>query len=214
MPLQINKSLRQLTTCNASDKKKSNDQEDDSSSDPSMADALRRLESLESLDDFPDRLPPKTSKSDGIPGSENSPYNPPSVPMEKEVQLYQDMIKELETTDEQELYDAILSEMGASRDDTWPASTIVDLEDELSGENNEAFMNQAFQDAMNELERENPSVTRDIFNDKELMREIEAIFERGNEKLMESLEDIRKEQVSTSSCSKCSVFLFVIFINV
>jgi hypothetical protein len=50
---------------------------------------------------------------------------------------------------------------------------------------------------MKEVKLNNPSIAESILDDKEIMKEIEVIFERGNEKLMASLEEIRKEQVRT-----------------
>jgi hypothetical protein len=59
----------------------------------------------------------------------------------------------------------------------------------------EEFMNQALDEALKEVKVNKPSSVDSILDDKEIMQEIGAIFERGNDKLMESLEEMRREQV-------------------
>ena len=57
------------------------------------------------------------------------------------------------------------------------------------------IMNAALDEALKEVTIQNKQSTKSILDDKEIMKEIEAIFERGNEKLIESLNEIRIEQV-------------------
>lgn len=71
------------------------------------------------------------------------------------------------------------------------------------------FLNRAIQEALeeaNKLAQQNSQgekkITDTILDDEELMKEIEDIFEQGNEKLLASLEDIRQEQVRSAQGSK------------
>ena len=64
---------------------------------------------------------------------------------------------------------------------------------------NEQLLDDALKEAMNEVQLNHPQLNeRSILNDKEMMQEIETIFDRGNAQLIESLEEIRREQVSSS----------------
>ena len=64
---------------------------------------------------------------------------------------------------------------------------------------NEQLLDDALKEAMNEVQLNHPQLNeRSILNDKEMMQEIETIFDRGNAQLIESLEEIRREQVSAS----------------
>jgi hypothetical protein len=61
---------------------------------------------------------------------------------------------------------------------------------------------------LKEVKVNNPSISKSILDDKEIMKEIEVIFERGNEKLMASLEEIRTEQVRTQTTTDQHYFHF------
>ena len=157
--------------------------------------AFRQLENLESLGDgdssekkqVPDNKP--IQKGD-VQNLQNTDAPPP----EKEVQIYKEMVQEMEETDEDELYSDVLKDMGGvpTKKDNPPS---IPLDDTPLKKSTEDFMNQALDEALKEVKVKNPSSADSILDDKEIMQEIEAIFERGNEQLMESLEDIRKEQV-------------------
>jgi hypothetical protein len=60
----------------------------------------------------------------------------------------------------------------------------------------EAFMEEALQEALQEVQINNPRVASSILDNEEIMREIETIFDQGNAKLLASLEEIRQEQVT------------------
>ncbi|GKY96492.1 hypothetical protein MPSEU_000608600 [Mayamaea pseudoterrestris] len=196
-------------------KKGKDDDDADDGLPPGMADAFRRLESLESLDDSASnksKRPPKASPESMKQAAKSvqnaiASQSKPSVPLEKEAQMYKKMVTELETMDEQDLYQSILGDMGGADEESYStpaASSTADatsspissrdglLKAELSI--NDELMNQALEAAMTEIEKDYPALKNSILNDKELMQEIEAIFDRGNEKLIGSLEDIRKEQ--------------------
>ena len=72
---------------------------------------------------------------------------------------------------------------------------------------NERLLDDALKEALNEVQLNNPQQqlfnersSSSILNDKEMMQEIESIFERGNAQLIESLEEIRREQVRFLFC--------------
>jgi len=180
--------------------KKDDDDDEEEATEPGMADAFRQLDALESLDNASSAAP-QTSK-DAAKGFQKPAMDAktPTVEKaspEKEAQLYSEMVKELEETDEDSLYSDVLSEMGGSAPNP-KSSPKLDVKPDApapSENDTEEFMNQALEQAMKEVKLNNPSVADSILDDKEIMKEIEAIFERGNEKLLESLEEIRKEQV-------------------
>lgn len=61
---------------------------------------------------------------------------------------------------------------------------------------NEQLLDDALKEALNEVQLNNPQLNeRSILNDKEMMQEIEDIFDRGNAQLIEGLDEIRREQV-------------------
>lgn len=195
---------RNGNTCQIAMQARSDDGDDEDDEDPivpGMADAFRKLGDLDSLDDenAETSLPPSQPTKKPAFSSPDDPL--PSVepaPPEKEVQMYKAMVKDLEQQDEDDLYSNVLADMGGSKAPKEPASpfTSVDVIESGTalGETDE-FMNQALKEAMKEVKLNNPSIAESILDDKEIMKEIEVIFERGNEKLMASLEEIRQEQV-------------------
>lgn len=60
------------------------------------------------------------------------------------------------------------------------------------------FLQQAMEQAMREIQPRVPGeLSQTIRQDKDLMKEIEAIFDKGNDQLLANLEEIRREQVCT-----------------
>jgi hypothetical protein len=176
------------------------DGDDEDAIVPGMADAFRQLGDLDSLGDGeeakpasqPIKKPTLSSPDESLPSVE-------PAPPEKEVQMYKAMVQDLEDQSEDDLYSNVLADMGGSAGPKEPQAsptTSVDVieSDTTLGETDE-FMNQALNEAMKEVKLNNPSIAESILDDKEIMKEIEVIFERGNEKLMASLEEIRQEQV-------------------
>ena len=189
----------------ATNKDKDND---DNDLPPGMADAFRRLESLESVGDDDSKeqpkMPSKQQAAEQMKQVAKSvlPANKQPVPLEKEAQMYQEMVKELESMNEDQLYESILMDMGDDEPTRKPkANAVVEPSPltqslpQATGGVNDELMNQALEAAISEIDKDYPALKDSILNDKELMKEIEAIFDKGNEKLMLSLEDIRKEQV-------------------
>jgi hypothetical protein len=81
-----------------------------------------------------------------------------------------------------------------------------------TGATNDELLEDALKEALEEVQLNNPRISEiSILNDQEIMREIEDIFEKGNVKLLESLEEIRREQVRmwrfANFCSFCFSFL-------
>jgi hypothetical protein len=188
------------------------DLDESSKPQPGMAGAFRALEALESLMDDDDGLSvlPDTSSSSTAPQRIDAtstgvflttPSN--DIAPEKEVELYKGMVQELESTDEEDLYSTVLQDMGGTKPlksssaTTARAPVIGDIGDQdPTTTSREKFINDALEEALKEVKVNNPTSSVDsILNDKEIMKEIEGIFERGNEKLLESLEELRVEQV-------------------
>jgi hypothetical protein len=180
--------------------------DDEESVVPGMADAFRKLGDLDSLGEGeenaetnlpaasePTKKPTFSSPDDPLPAAE-------PAPPEQEVQMYKAMVKELEQQNEDDLYSNVLADMGGSvpKEPASPINDVILKSDTTLGETEE-FMNQALQEAMKEVKVNNPSIAESVLDDKEIMKEIEKIFERGNEKLMASLEEIRQEQVCTET---------------
>lgn len=212
------------------------DDDHDGSGTAGMEDAFRQLDALQSLDDDDDVG--SDPKAAAVGGSGRKKITKPdgdelvapdgdgaaALSPEKEVKVYQDMVKDLEEKEEDELYSDVMSDLaggksasasiprkappssgrsaggGAGKGFDRKVTTVAVEEGETqqpppSEEDAEEFMNQALKEALEDVKVQNPSISDSILDDREIMKEIEAIFERGNDKLMESLEEIRKEQV-------------------
>jgi hypothetical protein len=163
------------------------------------------------------------------------------IPLEKEIETYKDMVNELEKNQDAAVYEELYTDLGGSgetkaTDDTY-SQVLTDLggtkqqqqleENETSSSEPQAgaaasstnklksaqdFMDDALQEALKEVKVNNPKIRKEsILDDREIMKEIEAIFERGNQKLMESLEEIRKEQVRQFG-SMCIFFVLLFLV--
>ena len=77
-------------------------------------------------------------------------------------------------------------------------NAINQLKDVEVSENTDLFMQKALEEALDEAKIQaklsNNNVDDTILNDEELMKEISAVFDRANEKLLESIADIKREQ--------------------
>lgn len=104
-------------------------------------------------------------------------------------------------------YSQVLSDLGGTRpatkkaagnvaenDDSAPSPPVLssDVSSEASAEQ---LMENALQEALREVKVNNPRLSASLLDDREIMREIEGIFNQGNERLIANLEDIRREQV-------------------
>ena len=171
---------------------------------PGMEDAFKELESLQSLGD--ENLPERTGKPkekdeafatamEGLDLQEilsKAEVQSTKTSPESEVELYKDMASELD--------------VASSEEDLIAADFKNDLE---LAESNEAgvptidtqkFMDKAIKEALAEAKEQDSSVNVDkekeaFLDNKEIMSEIEKIFDKANDDLMEEIEEIRVEQV-------------------
>ena len=187
----------------AASKKRDNNEDDEAQSEPGMAEAFRQLEALESLGDNNKENKATTPSRPSIDAKNVTITDVSKAPPEKQVQVYKEMVQELESTDQEDLYATVLKDMGGSptsskKEETTSTtpSVLSDSDDEPSETGStEDFMNQALDEALKEIKLKNPSSVDSILDDKEIMKEIEAIFERGSEQLIQSLDEMRIEQV-------------------
>lgn len=139
---------------------------------------------------------------------------------EDEIKLYTNMMQELEAEGEDGIYDNILDELSVSEDkskstrvfkDADGIGSLVDDEDEILtavdiSQDTDDLMKKALEEAMKEvsvktseniddIDKEIVSLPESILNDEEMMKEINAIFDRANEKLLDGISEIRQEQV-------------------
>jgi hypothetical protein len=180
----------------------------DPAQDGAMADAFRQLESLEAsslMDDAggdqADLSTPPARTSISMGEEKLVTAEPPSL--ETEAKVYQDYLQEVEGKSEEDLYGDMLADMGGSSSTTRSTATVVSpsRSSSVSSNNNDELWNRALEEAMGDVKLNNPGISDSIMDDAAFRKEIEAIFERGNDKLLESLEDIRKEQVRARSLS-------------
>eukprot|EP00536_Pseudo-nitzschia_multiseries_P004509 jgi/Psemu1/188265/e_gw1.75.40.1 len=173
-----------------------------------MEDAFRELEALRSLgdEDAPERPKGKPKEKDetfaraieeldlkdilsqvDAEAGEASPQS--------EVELYKDMATELDVADSQEeLIAADFKsdlELATDEDDT--------DENGLPKVNTQKFMDKAIKEALKEAKEQNRDVDvaeakESFLDNKEIMSEIEKIFDKANDDLLKELEDIRAEQ--------------------
>mmetsp|Transcript_19610 Transcript_19610/g.24181 ORF Transcript_19610/g.24181 Transcript_19610/m.24181 type:complete len:385 (-) Transcript_19610:42-1196(-) len=139
-----------------------------------------------------------------------------------QVQLYAEMYKELETEGEEAIYDNIMGEMTGS--DTKSNRIMIDADGigslsesdeetltavELSQDTDE-FMNRALKEAMDEVTKttsnalgteENRELAESILNDEDMMKEINAIFDRANDQLLAGVSEIRDDQAALTKLS-------------
>jgi hypothetical protein len=192
--------------------------DDDSVQDGAMADAFRQLESLESLDFRGTGIVPPVSsstKTNNIRAVVDENEVRSSVPksLESEVSVYRGYLQEIEAKSEDDLYRDMLADIMedgeapppavSPRKPTSPASRTTSVNTSNNNKNNEDMWNRAMEEAMDEVRLNNPKISKSIMDDDDFKREVEAIFERGNEKLLASLEEIRKEQVRAREQHTC-----------
>jgi len=120
--------------------------------------------------------------------------SPPSP--ESEVELYKDMASELSaaSSEEELIIEDFKSDLLLADDD--------DDIDNVPVLDTKKFMDKAIEEALNEAKEQNSNIESIIgdkesfLDNKETMSEIEKIFDKANEELLEGLEEIRSEQTS------------------
>lgn len=172
-----------------------------------MEDAFRQLEELNSFGDDSFTVPERKVKQDEafakamqeLDLKEIQQQTGPAPTPEAEAALYSDMAKEISGTSEMDIIDDLKSDLGSD------SKTSIPRFDPESRES-EKFMEKAFDEALEEAKAKGgeESIVVDkesILDNKEIMKEIEAIFDKANEQLLEGLEEIRAEQIELSKAS-------------
>ena len=186
------------------------DDDDEMSIGPGMEDAFKELEALQSLGDenAPERPKGKPKEKDkafakAIEGldlkdilAQEGGGAATSTP-ESEVELFRDMASEIDAaSSEEELIAADFKsdlEMEIEIVESGDASGMPTVD-------TQKFMDKAIKEALQEAKQQDSSVdvadAKEAFLDnKEIMSEIEKIFDKANDDLLEELEEIRIEQV-------------------
>lgn len=211
---------RQLTQFRVGNK----DDSDSRISGPGMDNAFRELEALQSLEDgILERPTEKPREKDEIftkamddldlkdilSTVKEEDADPP--PLESEIELYKDMASELDAaSSEEKLIVADVKSDLLLADDDGDDEIDIDNNNNDGGEptlDTDEFMNKAIEEAFKEAKEQNSNVESTIsdkesfLDNKEIMSEIEKIFDKANEELLEGLEEMRSEQV----CFECSL---------
>eukprot|EP00980_Cylindrotheca_fusiformis_P012721 scaffold3108_cov152-Cylindrotheca_fusiformis.AAC.12 len=167
-----------------------------------MEDAFRKLEDLKALEDDSFSVPGRKGQQDeafakameslDLKGIEDKNVPPPA---EAEAALYSDMASEISGASELDLIDEVKNELGGKK------STVPQFDP--NARETEKFMEKALDEAIEEVKRKgNSQVDKEtLLDNKEIMKEIEAIFDRANDQLIDGLEDIRKEQIELAESS-------------
>lgn len=181
--------------------------DDESSNGAGMEDAFRELEKLQSLkdEDAPERPTGKPKEKDAafakaieeldlkdILSQVDAETPEKSVSPQSEVELYKDMASELDVADSQEDLIAadFKSDLEMADDDEEGSLPTVDTQ---------KFMDNAIKEAMKEAKEQNKDVDiadakESFLDNKEIMSEIEKIFDKANDDLLKELDEIRTEQ--------------------
>jgi len=148
-----------------------------------------------------------------------------------EVKLYKEMYTEVEKDEGAEVYDDILGELSGETvsrpaagssiagkgfgktsavplDDADGIGAINVDDDELLtaielSQDTDEFMRKALEEALDEakIQTKSPTIDESLLNDKELMKEINAVFDKANEQLLAGVADIKKEQAEFTEAS-------------
>ena len=184
-------------------------------------DSLTSLTDLYSVDPNLVKNRPSVIQADGMDLSTPNPTAPTTEgdgKAEGEAKLYSDLYAKLKSG-ETEVYDDVFSELASSDDpDSTPELTLDDadgigsseeitetlsLQTDLPFLGMDAYLRRAMEEALEETSKQvgkgAPTVGKmkdRIMDDKKLKGEIEKIFEKANEDLLETVEKMREEQVS------------------
>jgi hypothetical protein len=173
---------------------KSNDDGEDVSK--GMEDAFRQLEDLNTLGGDEGPLPERKKQQDQAFAKAMQELDLKDIqdvspaPLESEAKLYQDMASEVSgDSTEFDVISDVKSEMGGS------PSVIPQFDPTMR--DTDKFMEKALNEALEEAKKDSTlDIDKEsILDNKEIMKEIEKIFEKANDELLEGIEDIRKEQV-------------------
>lgn len=175
---------------------KSTNDDDGEDISKGMEDAFRQLEDLKSLGGDEAPLPERKKQQDQAFAKAMQELDLKDIqdvspaPPESEARLYQDMASEVSgDITEFDVISDVKSEMGGS------PSVIPQFDPTMR--DTDKFMEKALNEALEEAKKDS---TLDIdkeslLDNKEIMGEIEKIFEKANDELLEGIEEIRTEQV-------------------
>ena len=184
-----------------------------------MDDAFKQLEGLQDLGGDVLSNPEKEKQKEAFAKAmENLDLkdvidSPPESTPEKELKIYQEMASEVAEKDDTSLYSEVIGDMqdkvtsspstgkGFGKPVTSATSDVLSF-DRKDKETEELF-NAALEEALAEAKKKSSErIDKDsLLNDKEIMKEIEKIFDRANDQLMEGLDEIRQEQKSLAAAS-------------
>lgn len=192
--------------------KSNKNQKGNGSSGPGMEDAFRQLDQLSSLDSSdassllskPSEQEQKKKRDSAFAKAmeeldlKDLIDTPPSASAESEAALYKDMATELSVASSE---DDLVADLKSDLDEDDVVTSTVDAK-------NEAFMSRAIEEALKEAKEQNEEVVEkeSLLDNKEIMAEIEKIFDRANDQLLEGLEEIRSEQVRTYTKRDAATF--------
>lgn len=201
---------------------KNDDSDDGASGGAGMEDAFRELGKLKSLDDA--NTPPlkpkekdetfaKVMEELDLKDILSTDDVQKEVTMESQVELYKDMVSELDAASDKEelivadfktdllLADDDIDDNNNNNIDNGGADNAASAA-QLKKLDTQKFMDKAIEEALKEAKERNSDVETTIgdkesfLDNKEIMKEIENIFDKANEELLNSLDEIRAEQTS------------------
>ena len=169
--------------------------EDERKSSMGMEDAFRQLDELKSLDKDEVALPDRKKKQDEAFAKAMEELDLKDIaeeepaPMESQVELYKDLASEIESTTETDLIAGIKTDLGGT-------PTSFPMFDPTTRDT-EKFMEEALEQALEEAEKKAQiEINKDsLLDNKEIMKEIEKIFDKANTDLLAGIEEMRTEQV-------------------
>jgi len=189
------------------------DDNDGKMSGPGMDNAFRELEALQSLEDgMLERPTEKPKEKDEIFTKAMDDLDLKDIlstvaeedvdpPPESEIELYKDMASEVDAaSSEEKLIVADFKSDLLLADDGDDEIDIDNNNDGVPTLDTDKFMDKAIEEALKEAKEKNSDVESTIgdkesfLDNKEIMSEIEKIFDKANEELLEGLEEIRSEQ--------------------
>lgn len=172
---------------------------DDDEVSKGMEDAFRELDEMKSLGDDPFTVPEKKKTQDeafakamkALDLKDIIEVAAPSSP-ESEAELYKNMASEIDGKTDEDLIAGVKTVLGGS------AAMFPKFDPTMR--DTDKFMEKALDEALEEAEKQADIDKESILDNKEIMGEIEKIFDKANVELLEELEEMRAEQVRNKDC--------------
>jgi len=161
-----------------------------------MEEAFRQLEELKDIDGDIPPLPERKKKQDEAFARAMQELNLkdiadlPEASIESEAELYKDMASELADKTETDMIDDLKRDLGGT-------PTIMPKFDPNTRDT-EKFLEEALEQALADAERKaKTEINKEsLLDNKEIMKEIEKIFDRASAELLEGIEEMRVEQMA------------------